>query len=264
MKRVNELRDLAWRALSYTAYGCSQKGPGALLGFNGELKDEVLQGYALGKGYRFYRPALMRFLSPDVLSPFGKGGVNTYSYCQGDPVNRSDPTGGTGILQPRPGPRRPVAVVRPLEETPPELKKGPGTYQLAITGSMKSVEFSLELKKGPGKYQRAGTVSKESEFSGSGITGGFSAAPAKVRPVGKSAGVQSQGPTIDELAVRLRERWHWEHRPGTQPMSLDQMIPNHQRAHSTQIADIERSRAFNREQEALEEIVIQVLASYGH
>ncbi|RMU75656.1 hypothetical protein ALP24_200133 [Pseudomonas syringae pv. aptata] len=35
----------------------------------------------------------MRFNSPDSMSPFGKGGMNAYAYCAGDPVNRSDPTG---------------------------------------------------------------------------------------------------------------------------------------------------------------------------
>ncbi|ORC43846.1 hypothetical protein BZK31_28960, partial [Pseudomonas floridensis] len=33
------------------------------------------------------------FNSPDSLSPFGKGGLNAYAYCLGDPVNRKDPTG---------------------------------------------------------------------------------------------------------------------------------------------------------------------------
>jgi len=36
---------------------------------------------------------LMRFNSPDSLSPFGKGGVNAYAYCAGDPVNRADANG---------------------------------------------------------------------------------------------------------------------------------------------------------------------------
>lgn len=35
----------------------------------------------------------MRFNSPDSLSPFGRGGLNPYAYCLGDPVNFSDPTG---------------------------------------------------------------------------------------------------------------------------------------------------------------------------
>jgi hypothetical protein len=35
----------------------------------------------------------MRFHAPDTLSPFGKGGINAYMYCAGDPVNHSDPSG---------------------------------------------------------------------------------------------------------------------------------------------------------------------------
>jgi len=47
----------------------------------------------LGNGYRAFNPVLMRFNSPDSLSPFGRGGLNAYAYCVGDPVNRSDPNG---------------------------------------------------------------------------------------------------------------------------------------------------------------------------
>lgn len=245
MNRATEQQSLALQALSYTAYGHSVDGAATSLGFNGEWRNEDLQGYGLGHGHRYYCPALMRFLSPDVLSPFGKGGVNTYAYCQGDPVNRLDPTGGTPILNRLPGRPRRVAVVRPVKATndrmPPEFKKGPGKYQLASAVSREVVEYS-----------------------GSGFTGGFSDAPVKVRPVGAVAGVQSRGPTIDELGESWQNHWHWEHRPGTQPMSLDQMTPNHQRAQGAQIADIEHSRAFIREQEARQEIDVQVLASFGH
>ncbi|RMV69560.1 hypothetical protein ALP05_02115 [Pseudomonas caricapapayae] len=66
---------------------------GALPGFNGELLDSITGHYLLGNGYRAYNPVLMRFNSPDSLSPFGKGGLNAYAYCAGDPVNRSDPDG---------------------------------------------------------------------------------------------------------------------------------------------------------------------------
>jgi hypothetical protein len=44
-------------------------------------------------GQRAYSPELMVYLSPDPLSPFGKGGLNAYSYCNGDPINNQDPSG---------------------------------------------------------------------------------------------------------------------------------------------------------------------------
>ncbi|MBX8532876.1 RHS repeat-associated core domain-containing protein [Pseudomonas cichorii] len=79
-------------AIAYAPYG--HHAPlGDLPGFNGERPDPVTGHYLLGKGYRAYNPVLMRFNSPDSLSPFGEGGVNPYAYCLGDPVNHIDPTG---------------------------------------------------------------------------------------------------------------------------------------------------------------------------
>lgn len=63
------------------------------LGFNGQLKENPTCWYHLGNGYRVYNPVVMRFHSPDRLSPFDKGGLNAYVYCMGDPVNYTDPTG---------------------------------------------------------------------------------------------------------------------------------------------------------------------------
>lgn len=77
---------------AYTPYG-HQGGQQGLLGFNGETSDPLTGHYLLGNGHRAYNPVLMRFNSPDTLSPFGKGGLNTYAYCSGDPVSRSDPSG---------------------------------------------------------------------------------------------------------------------------------------------------------------------------
>ncbi|ELP97170.1 hypothetical protein A979_20547 [Pseudomonas syringae BRIP34876] len=79
-------------AIAYTPYGHRQ-ALNQLPGFNGERPDPLTGHYLLGNGYRAYNPALMRFNSPDSMSPFGKGGMNAYAYCAGDPVNRSDPTG---------------------------------------------------------------------------------------------------------------------------------------------------------------------------
>lgn len=79
----------------YTPYGGSDVVGGlqSLLGFNGEQPDPVTGCYLLGNGYRAYNPVLMRFHSPDSMSPFDSGGVNPYAYCEGDPVNMTDPTG---------------------------------------------------------------------------------------------------------------------------------------------------------------------------
>lgn len=47
----------------------------------------------LGNGNRVFSPWLMKFQSPDDLSPFEQGGLNAYAYCEGDPVNYLDSTG---------------------------------------------------------------------------------------------------------------------------------------------------------------------------
>lgn len=78
--------------VAYTPYGTRHPLPD-LPGFNGEQPDPVTGHYLLGNGYRAFNPVLMRFNSPDSLSPFGEGGINVYAYCAGDPVNRVDPTG---------------------------------------------------------------------------------------------------------------------------------------------------------------------------
>lgn len=78
----------------YSVYGCGPlyREP-LVLGFNGEFLERRTSRYSLGLGYREYDARLMRFLSPDRISPFGAGGLNAYSYCAGDPVNYHDPSG---------------------------------------------------------------------------------------------------------------------------------------------------------------------------
>ncbi|WP_421957951.1 RHS repeat-associated core domain-containing protein [Pseudomonas ovata] len=81
---------------AYAPFG--HRSPAAGIGFNGELPDPLTGHYLLGNGHRAYNPVLMRFNSPDRLSPFGKGGVNAYAYCGNDPVNRSDPSGQFAVF----------------------------------------------------------------------------------------------------------------------------------------------------------------------
>ena len=92
---IAEIADGKTNALAYSIYGeqSAQRKIVTRLGFNGQLREPKIGWYLLGHGYRAYNPRLMRFHSPDSWSPFGRGGLNAYMYCVGDPVNRVDPTG---------------------------------------------------------------------------------------------------------------------------------------------------------------------------
>ncbi|KAL4905524.1 hypothetical protein BDW74DRAFT_185056 [Aspergillus multicolor] len=79
----------------YTPYGFGKprSATGCPLGFNGQCQDPVTGWYHMGNGTRVYNPVLMRFHTPDPLSPFTSGEVNPYNLCLGDPINRTDPSG---------------------------------------------------------------------------------------------------------------------------------------------------------------------------
>ncbi|MGG5290644.1 RHS repeat domain-containing protein [Pseudomonas shirazensis] len=81
------------RSRHYTAHGAEQSteqdNP---YGFAGERREPLTEWYIAG-GNRPYDPLLMTFIAADSQSPFGRGGINPYSYCAGDPVNRIDPDG---------------------------------------------------------------------------------------------------------------------------------------------------------------------------
>ncbi|NIF26271.1 RHS repeat-associated core domain-containing protein [Pantoea sp. Tr-811] len=81
--------------IAYTPYGYASSDDlkDAISGFNGEPIDQITGYYLLGNGYRIYSSSLMRYGSPDSLSPFGEGGRSAYMYCMGEPVSFTDPTG---------------------------------------------------------------------------------------------------------------------------------------------------------------------------
>lgn len=83
----------AGAARSYSPYGALSAAIGPRLAYCGQAREASTGFYQLGNGYRVYDPCLMRFLSPDVLSPFAKGGINAYAYCAGDPINYQDRNG---------------------------------------------------------------------------------------------------------------------------------------------------------------------------
>lgn len=77
----------------YSAYGAQPRDTQHTdFGYCGERR-EPLTDWIIPAGYRPYDPLLMCFLAPDSESPFGRGGINPYAYCGGDPINRTDPDG---------------------------------------------------------------------------------------------------------------------------------------------------------------------------
>lgn len=86
------MRDSTKSARAYAPFGHGTPANN-LLGFNGEIQQVITGLYSLGNGHRMYSPVLMRFCSSDKLSPFDRGGLNSYAYCEADPVNRTDPSG---------------------------------------------------------------------------------------------------------------------------------------------------------------------------
>ncbi|MBH2034341.1 MAG: RHS repeat-associated core domain-containing protein [Pseudomonadales bacterium] len=87
----SEVRKDGRQDLVYTAYGKSPVT--GSFGYNGERCETPTGWYMLGNGYRAYNPGLMRFHSPDDLSPFEEGGLNSYMYCEGNPIDYLDPDG---------------------------------------------------------------------------------------------------------------------------------------------------------------------------
>ncbi|MFJ7791299.1 RHS repeat-associated core domain-containing protein [Pseudomonas sp. NPDC096925] len=92
--RTNSILGTPTESMAYSPYGYLDSNKvTTLLAFNGQWFDHITKGYPLGNGYRALSTTLHRFLSPDSLSPFGTGGLNSYIYCLGDPVNYHDPSG---------------------------------------------------------------------------------------------------------------------------------------------------------------------------
>jgi len=81
------------RHVGYTPYGYTERESISGIAFKGQCLDTITKRYSLGNGYRFYDPVLMRFCSTDSESPFELGGINSYAFASGDPVNGSDPDG---------------------------------------------------------------------------------------------------------------------------------------------------------------------------
>ncbi|MBI6897281.1 RHS repeat-associated core domain-containing protein [Pseudomonas putida] len=93
--RSGSALNLLVKPFSYSCFDYlpADHGLSVLLAFNAQPLELSTGCYLLGNGRRVYSPMLMRFQSPDALSPFEAGGLNAYGYCEGDPVNWQDESG---------------------------------------------------------------------------------------------------------------------------------------------------------------------------
>ncbi|MCD5985477.1 RHS repeat-associated core domain-containing protein [Pseudomonas sp. CDFA 610] len=133
--------------VSYTPYGNSNSStiPPDLPSFTGQHADLVTGHYLLGNGYRAFNPVLMRFNSPDSLSPLGEGGFNAYVYCFGDPVNCVDEDGHLKTrvlasifkgLRPSPTIRNKLSITRHASVLPPKSDLDVKTLAGMIQGNV--------------------------------------------------------------------------------------------------------------------------------
>ena len=98
LSKADPLHSSFGRPVSQSTYLSSQFLQNHNIGFNGYTKDRVIEKYVLANGTRIYNPVISRFHSLDSMSPFGRGGTNSYAYCLGDPINKRDPSGHFAIM----------------------------------------------------------------------------------------------------------------------------------------------------------------------
>ncbi|AVD83301.1 hypothetical protein C4Q28_14545 [Pseudomonas sp. SWI6] len=134
-------------SVQYTVYGHDDNSCASLLRFNGQRKEALSAHYLLGEGYRAFSSDLMRFNAPDSLSPFGAGGINPYSYCGGNPVDRIDPSGHVPTPILRTTSRAPV---RPTVSPPRRFEQVPGSHLQPTLKSANNRKFAEGIIKVPG------------------------------------------------------------------------------------------------------------------
>ncbi|GLO11493.1 hypothetical protein PPUJ20028_00740 [Pseudomonas putida] len=129
------------KSLAFSCYGhvANDIPPTLMTLFTGERFDWNIDTYHLGSGRRLYNPKLMRFYSPDQWSPFGRGGLNAYAYCSGDPVNLSDHSGEAGVFNLVARRKNPTISKRPNIERHP-IKNVPVSWGEDTIKTFKSSE----------------------------------------------------------------------------------------------------------------------------
>lgn len=148
-------------AVSYSPHGHAPVMPSlAAPAFTGQWHEPRPDCYLLGNGYRAYNPRLMRFNSPDSFSPFGEAGINSYAYCEGDPINDSDPNGNLSLKSFRKFARRMFGSKR---ASVADLTSNPNvalTHSITTPRDMKSIGTTPTISPSSPKARKAPKASK--------------------------------------------------------------------------------------------------------
>jgi RHS repeat-associated protein len=206
------------KRLNYMPFGYCKDHTESRTGFTGRLKESLFGQYLLGNGYRGYSPTLLRFSAADDASPFGAGGINTYAYCLGSPVNCTDDSGHFSLLKiftrtpkvrlkigvltenfedlPRliPNPYRPNRVQAQFFTYSTEIKKvKQGTLLVYKGKSIKSADVAIERLDHAYKHN-AKIIRKFSEYDTNRVR-------SNLEPIAKKREWFKQGlpPTYDDL-----------------------------------------------------------------
>jgi len=165
--------------IAYSPYGednCPPASP-TVSRFTGQSWLPSGIGYLLGNGHRLFNPGMMRFHSPDSLSPFARGGLNAYAYCGNDPINRVDPSGRFfGRLFKRINQGYSYYKLTPrLDEPSPNLSrneynalsKSIDKRQLRLREKLNRARKSGNIPKANNAVQELGALAQQSEILGS-------------------------------------------------------------------------------------------------
>ncbi|RMM19121.1 YD repeat-containing protein [Pseudomonas syringae pv. pisi] len=129
---------------------------------------------------------MMRFHSPDSLSPFGAGGLNPYTYCLGNPIAWRDPTGHDASSQSG-------RLRRPDEDAiPAEMPGGMGIESWAMVAV--GVVFTVL-----GAYATVATLGLATPVSGPVTVLGLSMSAQAAAYV--TAGVLATGTTLSAAST---------------------------------------------------------------
>jgi RHS repeat-associated protein len=211
--------------LAYSPYGhrTPESGLISLLGFNGERRDSVTGHYLLGNGYRAFNPVLMRFNSPDSLSPFGKGGLNAYAYSLGDPVNFVDPMGEFPLI---------AITISQLTSASVSAMKQAGKSLSAVMTSVKS-SFSKMTKRVAKNPPRASPLNKLIDESRDQV---------KLRQIGDEFALVKKADEPPPIARFAQTKGYSEQELFAQKGFIDNPEVQKQYFHSQQPEAIERLR----------------------